>query len=70
MGKPKHIIELERTAKRVGFKNKIPRFPENKSQSSLTGYYKRLSNWKRELKKIELEQSQLIAKKARLGVGL
>ena len=43
------LVELKSRARTSGYKNGIPKLPENYQDSSMIGFYKRLSNWKKGL---------------------
>lgn len=40
------LSELKSRARTSGYKNGIPKLPENYQDNSMIGFYKRLSNWK------------------------
>lgn len=50
------LSELTSRAKRINYKNVIPRLPKNPTESTLAGFKKRLSNWIKQLETLEQEK--------------
>lgn len=50
------LTELTSRAKRINYKNTIPRLPKNPTESTLAGFKLRLSNWIKQLEVLEKER--------------
>ncbi len=50
------LYELNLRAKKINYKNKIPTLPKKPTNSTMMGFYKRLSNWTNVLSHIESER--------------
>lgn len=50
------LSDLKSRARVVNYKNAIPKLPKNPNSTTLTGFKKRLSNWKKGLLSIESER--------------
>lgn len=61
--------DLLSRAKRVNYKNKIPKEPLTPTTSTMRGYYKRLTNWYKQLAILEKERIEEV-KNVRKSVNL
>lgn len=50
------LKDLTSRAKRINYKNTIPRLPKNPTESTLAGFKLRLSNWVKQLEQLERER--------------
>jgi hypothetical protein len=50
------LYELNLRAKKINYKNKIPKLPKNPTESTMSGFRKRLSNWTNLLSHCEAER--------------
>lgn len=50
------LADLKSRAKRIDYKNVIPRLPKKITHSTLSGFKKRLSNWTKQLEHLERER--------------
>jgi hypothetical protein len=58
----KELGNLTFRANKVNYRNKPPRLPKNPTESTLSGYRKRLANWTKVLIQLEKERKQLSIK--------
>lgn len=50
------LYDLQIRAKKIDYKNKIPKLPNTSSPASMMGFKKRLANWTAILKHLETER--------------
>ena len=50
------LEDLKFRAKRIDYKNTIPSLPKKPTESTMSGFYSRLNNWRRQLEVLEKER--------------